>query len=94
MEVPDLRGRGLRHKRRADNLRRFALDLHAALGHEEVSLTEIGRLMPPEFRTAKPSTLHIGDFIKLYPNLFRTTGEAQAMKVKAVQRRLRGKTKV
>ena len=67
--VPAFRGRGLRDKRTADNLRRVALDLHASLIHRgEMALTEIGRLMPPGFRTAKPSTLHIQDFIKLYPS--------------------------
>ena len=81
-------------KRLADNLRRFALQLHAHLAKGDLSLTAAGRFLGEDFRKAKPSTLQMQDFVKLYPSLFKTVGEAQAMKISSIKRRIRSKRPV
>ena len=94
VSVPDFRGRALRDNRTQDALRKFALELHAKLVSKgETALTSITKMMSEDFRKAKPSTLQIQDFIKLYPNLFKYEGEAQQMKIKAIRRRITGKSK-
>ena len=71
----DFRGRSLRDKKLQNDLRPFALELYDGLSQEELSLTAAARLMGPEFARAKPSTLLFGQFLALYSNLFKVTGE-------------------
>ena len=92
--VPSFQGRGLRDARLKQDLLGFARELYDGLGNEEVAVTRAARMMPPEFAEAKPSTLLMSQFLRLYPNLFRLTGEGPAMRVRRVGRRLRGKQPV
>jgi hypothetical protein len=87
----DFKRRGLRDERLRTDLRPFALELHDALGNEEIALTAAARLMGDDFTAAKPSTLLFGQFLALYPRLFVVSGEGPAKTVRAVRRRIRGK---
>ena len=89
--VPDFRGRGLRDKTLQTNLRPFALELYEALGQEDIALTAASRLMGPEFQRAKPSTLLFGQWLALYPTIFKVTGVGTGKKVRRVRTRARGK---
>jgi hypothetical protein len=89
--VPDFRGRGLRDKTLQTNLRPFALELYEALGQEDIALTAASRLMGPEFQSAKPSTLLFGQWLALYPTIFKVTGVGTGKKVRRVRTRARGK---
>ena len=88
--APDLRGRNLRDQRLKEDLMEFARELYGGLT-EEVAVTRAARMMPAEFAQAKPSTLLMSQFLRLYPNLFRLTGDGPSMRVRRVGRRLRGK---
>ena len=92
--LPDMRGRGLRDQRIKDNLQSYAKDLWDALGDNELALTAASRLMSEEFARARPSTLLFSDFVRLYPTLFATSGTGQGMRVRRLQRRIRGKQPV
>ena len=92
--TPDFRGRGLREDRLKQDLLSFARELYDGLGNEEVAVTRAARMMPPEFAEAKPSNLLMSQFLRLYPNLFRLTGDGPSMRVRRVGRRLRGKQAV
>ncbi len=94
--TPDLRGRTLRDKHNADALRRYAEELHKELikqGVSEVSLTTLSQMLGEDFHSARRN-LRMGEFVKLYPGLFKWTGEAQKMKVTAIRHRLRVKTRM
>ena len=91
--APDLRGRNLRDQKLKNDLMEFARELYGGLT-EEVAVTRAARMMPPEFAQAKPSTLLMSQFLRLYPNLFRLTGDGPSMRVRRVGRRLRGKQPV
>jgi hypothetical protein len=88
---PDTRGRGLRDQRLRDNLKPYAEELYDALGDQEMSLTTAARQMSDAFKRAKPSTLLMKDFLKLFPNLFVLVGQGPATKVRKARRRIRGK---
>ena len=92
--MPSFQGRGLRDARLKEDLLSFARELYDGLGDEEVAVTRAARMMPPEFAEAKPSTLLMRQFLRLYPNLFRLTGDGPSMRVRRVGRRLRGKQPV
>ena len=85
--VPDFRGRSLRDKKLQTDLRPFAMDLYAALSQEDLALTAAARLMPPEFARAKPTTLLFGQFLALYPNLFKTAGQGPKTTVRRIRTR-------
>ena len=89
-EAPSFQGRGLRDDRLAEDLREFAKDLYAALDRE-MAVTSAARLMSPEFRRAKPSTLLFWQFLRLYPNFFKVTGEGTGKRVRRIRKRLLGK---
>ena len=89
--VPDFRGRSLRDKKLQNDLRPFALELYDGLSQEELSLTAAARLMGPEFARAKPSTLLFGQFLSLYSNLFKVSGEGTSKTVRRIRIRARGK---
>ena len=89
--IPDFKGRGLRDKKLQNDLRLFALDLYEALGQEDIALTTASRLMDEDFQKAKPSTLLFGQFLALYPNIFKVTGEGTSKKVRRIRTRVRGK---
>ena len=90
--VPDFRGDALRKERLRVDLRQFALELHDALGAETIALTAAARLMGDDFKAAKPSSMLMGQFLALCPQLFVVSGEGPAKTVRrVVRRRLRGK---
>ena len=88
---PDMRGRGLRDNRLRTNLKPYADELHEALGDQEISLTTAARQMSDAFKRAKPSTLLMKDFLKLFPQLFVLLGQGPATKVRKARKRIRGK---
>ena len=91
---PDMRGRGLRDNRLRTNLKPYAEELHEALGDQEISLTVAARQMSDGFKRAKPATLLMKDFLKLFPNLFTLVGQGPATRVRKGRRRIRGKQSV
>ena len=91
-DAPDFRGRGLRDERLRTTLRRYALDLHDALGGRDIALTAAARLMPADYATTKPTSLLFAAFLALYPQLFVVSGEGTSKTVRAPRRRVRGKT--
>ena len=88
--IPSFRGRGLRDDRLKEDLKEFAKDLYDALD-QEMALTAAARLMPAEFSRAKPTTLLFSQFLQLYPNLFKVTGEGPAKRVRRIRKRAIGK---
>ena len=92
ISAPDFSGRGPREARLREDLMEFAKDLYRALGENEIALTSAARLMPAEFARAKPTHLSFGRFLALY-NFFKVTGKGARKKVKAVSRRITGKTR-
>jgi len=91
IEVPDFRGRQLRDERLREDLREFAKDLYDALDRE-MALTSAARMMPEEFTRTKPTHLSFGQFLALFPNLFKVSGEGSAKKVR--RKRLTGKQRM
>jgi len=62
------------------------------LGERELAATAAARLMPESFSQTKPSSMLFTTFIRLFPRLFKLSGEGPAMKVsRAARRRIRGK---
>jgi len=57
-----------------------------------MALSAAARLMPAEFSRAKPTTLLFSQFLQLYPNLFKITGEGPAKRVR--RKRLTGKQRL
>jgi len=94
ISAPDFRGRGLRDARLKEDLKEFAKDLYDALGNEELALTSAARMMTVDFTRTKPTHMSFGQFLLLYPNLFKVTGEGTRKKVKAIRRRLTRKRAV
>ena len=89
---PNMQGRGLRDRRLRVNLKPYAEELYEALGDQELSLTTAARQMSDAFKRAKPSTLLMKDFLKLFPNLFVLVGgPGPATRVRKARRRIRGK---
>ena len=88
---PDMQGRGLRDRRLRDNLKPYAEELYDALGDEAISLTTAARQMSDAFKRAKPSTLLMKDFLKLFSQMFVLVGTGPATKVRKARRRIRGK---
>ena len=92
VDIPDDRRRGLRDASLREKLKDFAKDLWEALGDRELAATAAARLMPEPFSQTKPSSMIFTGFLKLFPRLFKLTGEGPAMKVsRAARRRVRGK---
>jgi hypothetical protein len=92
VEIPDTRNRGLRDASLREKLQDFAKDLWDALGDRELAATAAARLMPESFSQTKPSSMLFSGFLKLFPRLFKLTGEGPGMKVsRAARRRIRGK---
>jgi hypothetical protein len=90
--IPDARNRGLRDASLREKLGDFAKDLWEALGDRELAATAAARLMPESFVQTKPSSMLFTGFLKLFPKLFKLSGEGPAMKVsRAARRRVRGK---
>ena len=82
----------MRDQRLKEDLLQFARELFLGMGDEPIAITAAARMMPPEFAEAKPSTLLMSQFLRMYPNLFRLTGgPGPSMKVQKVGRRLHGK---
>jgi hypothetical protein len=94
ISAPDFRGRGLRDARLKEDLKEFARDLYDAMGNQELALTSAARMMTIEFTRTKPTHMSFGQFLKLYPNLFKVTGEGTRKKVRAIRTRLTRKQRV
>ena len=92
--APDFRGRAPREARLREDLKEFAKSLYDALGGEDLALTSAARMMPEEFSRTKPTHMSFGQFLALYPNLFRITGEGTRKKVRAIRRRVTRKRAV
>ena len=94
VQAPDFRGRGLRDARLKEDLKEFAKDLYDSLGDQELALTSAARMLGYDFYSTKPTHLKFSQFLALYPNLFKVTGERSRKRLKAIRKRLVRKQRV